>query len=249
MNKQATSTEPERIRMRIGGTWRDAEKFQDIRDPYRGSVIAYAPVSTQRDCDDALEAARKAKDAMAAMPGLERAELLHRAADIVKARTEDIARDDDDRDRQGLARLARRGAARRRTPAHVRRGSHPHPGRAHPDGRNRHRRRQDRDADALSGGRGRGDHAVQRADQPHRAQARPGAGCGQQPGAEALAEGSAVRAQADRGGDRRRRAGGGRQYPLRRRHRAAARAPTVASISSASPARSRSASGFATRSA
>ena len=222
MNKQATSTEPERIRMRIGGTWRDAEKFQDIRDPYRGSVIAYAPVSTQRDCDDALEAARKAKDAMAAMPGLRACRAAAPRGRHRQGPHRGHRPHDDDRDRQGLARLARRGAARRRTLAHVRRGSHPHPGRAHPDGRNRHRRRQDRDADALSGRRGRGDHAVQRADQPHRAQARPGAGRGQQPRAEALAEGAAVRAQADRGGDRRRRAGGGRQYPLRRRHRAAA---------------------------
>jgi len=87
-----TVTEPERIRMRIGNAWRDAEKFQDIRDPYRGDVIAHAPVSSPRDCDDALEAARRAKETMAAMPGHERAALLHRIANIVAERSEAIAR-------------------------------------------------------------------------------------------------------------------------------------------------------------
>jgi acyl-CoA reductase-like NAD-dependent aldehyde dehydrogenase len=91
MNQPSPSPEPERIRMRIGGTWRDSEQHLDVRDPYRGRVVAHAPVSSARDCDDALEAARYAKDKMAAMPGHERAALLHRAGDIVKTRTEAIA--------------------------------------------------------------------------------------------------------------------------------------------------------------
>lgn len=78
--------------MRIGGTWRDAEVHLDVRDPYRGNVIAHAPVSTKCDCEDALAAAHRAKDAMASMPGYARAALLHRMADLVKERTEDIAR-------------------------------------------------------------------------------------------------------------------------------------------------------------
>ncbi|WP_051243754.1 aldehyde dehydrogenase family protein [Azohydromonas australica] len=92
MNALQTPAEPERIRMRIGGTWRDAEVHLDVRDPYRGNVIAHAPVSTKCDCEDALAAAHRAKDAMASMPGYARAALLHRMADLVKERTEDIAR-------------------------------------------------------------------------------------------------------------------------------------------------------------
>jgi acyl-CoA reductase-like NAD-dependent aldehyde dehydrogenase len=84
--------EPQRIRMRIGATWRDAEEFQTIRDPYRGDVVAYAPVSTERDCNDALDAARAAKEVMAAMPGHERAALLHRIAGLVDERRSIIAR-------------------------------------------------------------------------------------------------------------------------------------------------------------
>jgi acyl-CoA reductase-like NAD-dependent aldehyde dehydrogenase len=83
---------PERIRMMIGGDWRDAADFQEVRNPYRSDVVAYAPVSNSQDCNDALDAAQKASKVMAAMPGYERAKLLRRSADLVSARAEDIAR-------------------------------------------------------------------------------------------------------------------------------------------------------------
>jgi acyl-CoA reductase-like NAD-dependent aldehyde dehydrogenase len=54
--------------------------------------VALAPVSTSRDCDDALAAAFRAKKLMAAMPGYERAAMLRRAADAVAARADEIAR-------------------------------------------------------------------------------------------------------------------------------------------------------------
>jgi acyl-CoA reductase-like NAD-dependent aldehyde dehydrogenase len=92
MNQIATDADIERIRMRIGENWRSSEQFQEIRDPYRTDIVAYAPLSTRRDCDDALEAARNAKGVMAAMPGYERAKLLHRAADLVMTRVDEIAR-------------------------------------------------------------------------------------------------------------------------------------------------------------
>jgi len=83
---------PVRIRMRVGANWREGDIHQDVRDPYRGTVVARAPVSTARDCEDALAAAYKAKEVMAAMPGYERCALLHRVADKVKARVNEIAR-------------------------------------------------------------------------------------------------------------------------------------------------------------
>ncbi|MDM0021818.1 aldehyde dehydrogenase family protein [Variovorax saccharolyticus] len=87
----AASTEPTPIRMQIGGQWRDAQEHQEVRDPYRGGVVAQAPISSRRDCDDALDAAQKARKAMADMPGHERAAMLRRAADAVGARAEEIA--------------------------------------------------------------------------------------------------------------------------------------------------------------
>ncbi|HSV82584.1 MAG TPA: aldehyde dehydrogenase family protein [Ramlibacter sp.] len=77
--------------MHIGGAWRDAEEYQQVRDPYRGDVVALAPVATSRDCNDALAAARSGREAMAAMPGYERAALLRRAADRLAARVDPIA--------------------------------------------------------------------------------------------------------------------------------------------------------------
>ena len=39
----------DRICALIGGHWRDAEDLHEVRDPYRGSVVAYAPVSSPQD--------------------------------------------------------------------------------------------------------------------------------------------------------------------------------------------------------
>lgn len=82
---------PVQIHMRIGNAWRTGQAHEDVSDPYRGGVVALAPVSSAKDCDDALSAAHDAKKAMAAMPGYERAALLRRIADNVAARATDIA--------------------------------------------------------------------------------------------------------------------------------------------------------------
>lgn len=74
------------IPMLIAGQWRDGEQFDEVRNPFDGSLAARVPVSSQRDCDDALAAAFQAKKIMAAMPGYERAALLNRAADKLAER-------------------------------------------------------------------------------------------------------------------------------------------------------------------
>ena len=48
-----TTTPAEVIRARIGDGWRDAEDVQEVRDPYRGGVVAGSPISSKQDCDDA----------------------------------------------------------------------------------------------------------------------------------------------------------------------------------------------------
>lgn len=82
---------PHSIRMRIGDSWVEAERHQEINDPYRNECIALAPASTARDCEDAVACAHAAKAEMAAMPGHERARLLHAAADNVSTRAHEIA--------------------------------------------------------------------------------------------------------------------------------------------------------------
>jgi acyl-CoA reductase-like NAD-dependent aldehyde dehydrogenase len=79
-------------RARIGTNWRDSEQMVEVRDPYRGDLVGYMPVSSEQDCNDALEAARAAREVMATMPGYERCALLRRAADNVAARAPEIGR-------------------------------------------------------------------------------------------------------------------------------------------------------------
>jgi acyl-CoA reductase-like NAD-dependent aldehyde dehydrogenase len=83
---------PLTARARIGATWRDSEQMVEVRDPYRRDLVGYMPVSSERDCNDALDAARAARDVMAKMPGYERCALLRRAADNVAARAPEIGR-------------------------------------------------------------------------------------------------------------------------------------------------------------
>lgn len=75
----------------IGGQWRASKEIREILDPYRGDVVGRMPVSTLKDCDDALAAASKAKKIMANMPGYERSSLLHRIADKLAEKAENIA--------------------------------------------------------------------------------------------------------------------------------------------------------------
>jgi acyl-CoA reductase-like NAD-dependent aldehyde dehydrogenase len=47
------------VKMLIGGQWREGEKTYEVRDPYRGEVVARAPESSLKDLDDALDAIRR----------------------------------------------------------------------------------------------------------------------------------------------------------------------------------------------
>jgi len=85
------TSEPIRVPMLIAGQWVHADTEDEIRDPYRGDIVAYAPRSTLSHLDAALDAATKAKAKAAGMPAYQRAELLRRAAGILKERAEDVA--------------------------------------------------------------------------------------------------------------------------------------------------------------
>ena len=43
------TTDAETIRAQIGGTWRDGEHFEEVRDPYRGTGLAQQLKDAQRD--------------------------------------------------------------------------------------------------------------------------------------------------------------------------------------------------------
>jgi acyl-CoA reductase-like NAD-dependent aldehyde dehydrogenase len=79
------------IPMLIGGEWRPAQETYDVRDPYRGDVVARAPRSSLGDLDAALSAAVAAKPKAAAIPGYERAALLRRVGVLLAERADAIA--------------------------------------------------------------------------------------------------------------------------------------------------------------
>jgi acyl-CoA reductase-like NAD-dependent aldehyde dehydrogenase len=81
-----------RAPMLIDGQWRFGTTEYDVIDPYRNEVVGRAPVSTTADLDDALKSAVAAKAKAAAVPGYERAALLHRVVALLDKRAEDIAR-------------------------------------------------------------------------------------------------------------------------------------------------------------
>jgi len=82
---------PAEIPMLIGGEWRSAAETYEVRDPYRNTVVSYAPRSSLADLDDALKAAVGAKANIAATPAFERAALLRRAAKLLVERADAIA--------------------------------------------------------------------------------------------------------------------------------------------------------------
>jgi len=77
--------------MLIGGETRFGASEYDIVDPYRGTLVSRAPVSTAQDLDDAIAAAVRCKPLAAALPGHRRAEILRRASELIAERTEIIA--------------------------------------------------------------------------------------------------------------------------------------------------------------
>ncbi|MGO9632760.1 MAG: aldehyde dehydrogenase family protein [Steroidobacteraceae bacterium] len=89
--KPSAATVPTEIPMLIGGEWRAAEEIYEVRDPYRGTVVSHAPLSSLADLDDALKAAVNAKAKAAATPAYERAALLRRAGKLLVERAEQAA--------------------------------------------------------------------------------------------------------------------------------------------------------------
>ncbi len=77
----------------IGGTWRPAssgERF-DVVNPATGDLVAEVADATRTDVDAAVAAADGARAPLAKLTEFERAELLHRVADIIDAQATPLA--------------------------------------------------------------------------------------------------------------------------------------------------------------
>lgn len=78
----------------IGGQWVGAEgrSTRAVVDPATEEVLGLLPLATPADLDAALEAATGAFAEWRAMPAAERAQRLERGIELVRTRTERIAR-------------------------------------------------------------------------------------------------------------------------------------------------------------
>jgi acyl-CoA reductase-like NAD-dependent aldehyde dehydrogenase len=82
------------LKMFVAGQWVDSESHETFEavSPATGDVIASLPKGTRADAGRAVEAAHRARGAMAALGAFDRAALLHRIADVMEARREELGR-------------------------------------------------------------------------------------------------------------------------------------------------------------
>src|SRR6266581_1378182 len=82
------------LKMFVGGRWVDSESGETFEavSPATGEVIATLPKGTRADAVRALEAAAHARAPMAALGAFDRAALLHRVADVMERRREELGR-------------------------------------------------------------------------------------------------------------------------------------------------------------
>ncbi|MEV6444969.1 aldehyde dehydrogenase family protein [Amycolatopsis sp. NPDC051716] len=78
-------------RLFIGGRWTETEARFDAVDPATGRTLTSLARGTAADVDAAVAAARQAAPGWAATPARERARVLHRVADLVRSRADEIA--------------------------------------------------------------------------------------------------------------------------------------------------------------
>src|SRR5215217_3858845 len=79
--------------LHIGGEWVEAsggKTFED-NDPFTGEIVASVPAGTREDARRAIEAAAEAFPAWSQMPPTARQQIFLKAADILEARSEEIA--------------------------------------------------------------------------------------------------------------------------------------------------------------
>lgn len=79
----------------VHGRWRDAtgDGAIAVRSPATGEDLGEVPVASRGDVDAAVASARRGRAELEAMTAYERAELLHRAADLIEERGEELARE------------------------------------------------------------------------------------------------------------------------------------------------------------
>ena len=80
------------MRMHIGDQWVDKDDKIEVRNPFDGSVVDTVPRGDGEDVKEAIDTAARGAEIMAAMPAYERYQILHKAAEIMEQRLEDLGR-------------------------------------------------------------------------------------------------------------------------------------------------------------
>ncbi len=80
------------MRMYVAGQWIDKTQTIPVENPYDRSVIDTVPHADRADVERALESAARGAKTMAKLSGLDRYKILHKAADLMVARQEDLGR-------------------------------------------------------------------------------------------------------------------------------------------------------------
>ncbi|MGH2724940.1 MAG: aldehyde dehydrogenase family protein [Actinomycetota bacterium] len=78
----------------VGGQWVEgrARDTLEVHSPATGEALGSVPVSTAEDIDRAVRGARSGQEALESMTVFERARLLHRAAELMEERKEELGR-------------------------------------------------------------------------------------------------------------------------------------------------------------
>ena len=80
------------MEMYVAGQWRGSNGKMEVLNPYDNSVVDAVPISNRNDVEDAIASAQRGAAIMEEMPYYRRAEIILKAAHLLKERTEDIAR-------------------------------------------------------------------------------------------------------------------------------------------------------------
>jgi acyl-CoA reductase-like NAD-dependent aldehyde dehydrogenase len=78
------------MKMYVAGQWIDKDTKIEVRNSYDGSVIDTVPRAEGADVERALQSAERGARAMAKLTSYERWKILHRAADLLAARVDEL---------------------------------------------------------------------------------------------------------------------------------------------------------------
>ncbi len=76
----------------IDGEWVGGGSTLEVKNKYNGEIVGVLPTARKEDLDAALAAAERAEDVMADMPAHKRASILLRTAELMRERSEDLAK-------------------------------------------------------------------------------------------------------------------------------------------------------------